>query len=182
MRFTFGCDEGLTVSDERDKSVKKTVYIAVAAVAVVLGLTFNKFINKPSLTPEQLSQLGTVVFETPRAVEWQGLQNHKGQTFSNENLQGGWTLVYFGYTFCPDICPITLSQWNKLDAKLKEDNPELAKKVRYVMVSVDPRRDTVEKLNAYVPHFNPDFIGVTGDMKSIHKPDSPNEYSLYTGH
>ena len=156
------------MSNEKDKAVKKTVYIAVAVVAVVLGLTFNKFVNKPSLTTEQLSQLGTVVFETPRAVEWVDLKDHKGQAFSNDNLKDGWTLVYFGYTFCPDICPITLSQLNKLDTKLKEENPELAKKIRYVMVSVDPRRDTVEKLNAYVPHFNPDFVGVTGDLKNIH--------------
>lgn len=156
------------MSDERERSVKKTVYIAVAAVAVVLGLTFNKFLNKPSLTPEQLAQLGTVVFETPRAVEWKGLKDHKGQGFTNENLKDGWTMVYFGYTFCPDICPITLSQLNKLDAQLKEDDPKLAGKMRYVMVSVDPRRDTVEKLNAYVPHFNPDFVGITGDLKNIH--------------
>ena len=156
------------MNDKRDKAVKKTVYIAVASVAVVLGLTFNKFINKPSRTPEQLSQMGTVLFETPRAVDWQNLQSHKGQNFSNDNLKGGWTMVYFGYTFCPDICPITLSQLNKLDTKLKKDEPELAKKMRYVMVSVDPRRDTVEKLNGYVPHFNPDFVGITGGMKDIH--------------
>lgn len=156
------------MSDERDKVVKKTVYIAMAVVAVVLGLTFNKFLNQPSLTREQLSQMGSVVFETPRAVNWQELQDHQGRPFSNENLKKNWTLVYFGYTFCPDICPITLSQLNKLDAKLKEEDPDLAKKIHYVMVSVDPRRDTVEKLNAYVPYFNPDFVGITGDIKNIH--------------
>ncbi|OED41520.1 hypothetical protein ACH42_13810 [Endozoicomonas sp. (ex Bugula neritina AB1)] len=140
----------------------------MAVVAVVLGLTFNKFLNQPSLTREQLSQMGSVVFETPRAVNWQELQDHQGRPFSNENLKKNWTLVYFGYTFCPDICPITLSQLNKLDAKLKEEDPDLAKKIHYVMVSVDPRRDTVEKLNAYVPYFNPDFVGITGDIKNIH--------------
>ncbi len=148
--------------------MRKTVYMMVAAVAVVLGLTFNKFLNQPSLTPEQLSQMGAIVFSTPRAVEWTGLQNHKGESFTNENLKGAWTLVYFGYTFCPDICPITLSQMNKLDAKLKKENPSLAEKINYVMVTVDPGRDTLEKLKAYVPHFNPDFVGITGDLKSIY--------------
>ena len=148
--------------------VRKTVYVLVAVIAVVLGLTFNKYLNKPQMTKEQLSQTGTVVFETPRAVVFNGLKDHNGNEFNPESFKDSWTLVYFGYTFCPDICPITLSQLNKLDAKLKEKNPELAKKMRYLMVSVDPRRDTVEKLNNYVPHFNPDFVGLTGDIKSIY--------------
>ena len=148
--------------------VRKTVYILVAVIAVVLGLTFNKYVNRPSMTKEQLSQTGTVLFETPRAVEFKGLQDHNGNAFKSDQFKEGWTLVYFGYTFCPDICPITLSQLNKLDAKLKDKNPELAKKMRYLMVSVDPRRDTAEKLKNYVPHFNPDFVGLTGDIKNIH--------------
>ena len=147
--------------------VKKTVYILLAVIATVLGLTFNKYINKPALTKEQLSQMGTVIFETPRAVEIKGLKDHNEQDFTPKRLKEVWTLVYFGYTFCPDICPTTLTQLNKMDIKLKEQNPELAKKIRYVMVSVDPRRDSLEKLKNYVPYFNPDFMGVTGDMKSV---------------
>lgn len=156
------------MENDKKSGVKKTVYILVALIALVLGLTFNKFVNKPSLTPEQLSQMGTVIFETPRSVEFKGLDDHNGKSFTSERFKDGWTLVYFGYTFCPDICPITLSQLNKLDTKLKENTPELAKKVRYVMVTVDPRRDTVEKLKGYVPHFNPGFVGVTGDIKSTY--------------
>ena len=148
--------------------VRKTVYTLIAVIAVVLGLTFNKYINKPSMTKEQLSQTGTVVFETPRSVDFKGLKDHNGNEFKQGQFKDSWTLVYFGYTFCPDICPITLSQLNKLDVKLKEKNPELAKKMRYLMVSVDPRRDTAEKLKNYVPHFNPDFVGLTGDIKSIY--------------
>ena len=148
--------------------VRKTVYVLLAVIAVVLGLTFNKYINRPAMTKEQLFQAGTVVFESPRDVSFKGLKDHNNNDFKREQLKDHWTLVYFGYTFCPDICPITLSQLNKLDAKLKEKNPELAKKMRYLMVSVDPRRDTAEKLKNYVPHFNPDFVGLTGDIKSIY--------------
>lgn len=148
--------------------IRKTVYILLAAVAVILGLTFNKYINKPLMTKDQLSKTGTVVFETPRVVDFKGLRDHNGNLFDPESFKDSWTLVYFGYTFCPDICPITLGQLNKLDAKLKENNPDFAKKMHYLMVSVDPRRDTVEKLKNYVPHFNPDFVGLTGDIKSIY--------------
>lgn len=153
---------------ERSKAVRKTVTIVLAAIAVVLGLTVNKFMNKPALTKEQLQQMGTVLFETPRAFTMQGLVDHHGQPFTPENLKGHWSLIYFGFTFCPDICPATLSQLNKLDALLREKSPKLAKEMQYIMVSVDPRRDTAEKLKGYVPYFNKDFIGVTGDITNVY--------------
>lgn len=153
---------------ERSMAVRKTVYVLLAVVAVVLGLTFNKFLNKPPLSKEQLRQMGAVVFETPRAFNMEGLIDHNGQPFAAENLKDRWSLVYFGFTFCSDICPATLSQLNKLDILLKEKSPELAKKMQYIMVSVDPRRDTAEKLKGYVPYFNKDFIGVTGEITSIY--------------
>lgn len=149
-------------------NVNKTVLILVAIVAVIMGLTFYKYTNKPSLTLEELQRMGTVVFDKPRTFEMKGMVDNKGQPFNQTNLEGKWSLVYFGYTFCPDICPTTLGQLNQMDKLLKKDNPEMAKKMHYFMVTVDPRRDTVEKLNGYVPHFNPDFVGVTGSQKAIH--------------
>ncbi|WP_252177706.1 SCO family protein [Endozoicomonas sp. 4G] len=148
--------------------MNKTVLILVAIVAVIMGLTFYKYTNKPSLTLEQLQQKGAVVFDKPRTFTMNGIVDNKGQSFTKANLEGKWSLVFFGYTFCPDICPTTLGQLNQADKLLKQDNPEIAKKMHYVMVTVDPRRDTVEKLNGYVPHFNPDFVGVTGNQKNIH--------------
>ena len=153
---------------QRSKAVKKTVTILLAAIAVVLGVTVNKFINKPALSKEQLQQMGVVVFETPRAFAMEGLVDHNGQPFVADNLKGRWSLVYFGFTFCPDICPATLSQLNKLDILLKEKSPDLAKEMQYLMVTVDPRRDTPEKLKGYVPYFNKDFTGVTGDITNVY--------------
>ena len=155
-------------TDPRSKAVRKTVMVILAAIAVVLGLTVNKFLSRPSLSKEQLQQMGTVIFDTPRTFTMTGLVDHNDQPFTSENLQGRWTLVYFGFTFCPDICPATLSQLNKLDALIKEQSPELAKNLQYVMVSVDPNRDTAEKLKNYVPYFNKDFIGVTGEINNIY--------------
>ncbi len=153
---------------QKNSAVKKTVLFLLLLVAVVTGLTVHKIVNKPALTKEQLQAMGTVVFETPRSFNIEGLVNHKGQPFTSKDLEGGWSLVYFGYTFCPDICPASLGQMNKLDSELKTKNPELAGKMQYIMVSVDPGRDTVEKLKGYVPYFNPEFVGVTGDVKGIH--------------
>ncbi|MGB1270980.1 MAG: SCO family protein, partial [Endozoicomonas sp.] len=93
--------------------MRKTAYLLLAAVAVVLGLTFNKFLNKPALSKEQLQQMGAVLFDAPRSFTLEGLVDHTGASFSAGRLKDQWTLVYFGYTFCPDICPATISQLNK---------------------------------------------------------------------
>lgn len=72
-------------------------------------------------------------------------------------------MVYFGYTFCPDVCPATL-------AKLADSLDLLgdkASEVQVIMVSVDPERDTPEMLKDYVTHFHPDFLGVTGDEATV---------------
>lgn len=155
-------------NNSKSKAVRKTVTIILAAIAMVLGLTVNKFLNKPPLSKEQLQQMGTVIFDTPRAFTMTGLVDHNGQPFTAKNLQGRWTLVYFGFTFCPDICPATLSQLNKFDTLIKEQSPKLAKDMQYIMVTVDPDRDTAEKLKNYVPYFNKDFIGVTGEINNVY--------------
>lgn len=149
-------------------NVSKTVLFLLAVVAMVFGLTFYKHLTKPSLSVDDLQKMGTVVFKEPRAFSMSGLLDHNGNPYNKASQENGWTLMYFGYTFCPDICPVTLSQLNGMDKQLRQDNPELAEKMNYVLVSVDPRRDTVAKLKGYVPYFNKDFIGVTGEMKNIH--------------
>ncbi|MET4692337.1 SCO family protein [Endozoicomonas lisbonensis] len=149
-------------------NVSTTVLLLLAVVAMVLGLTFYKYTTRPSISLEDLQKMGTVVFDTPRSFQMADLTDHNGKTYNSGSQQGQWTLMYFGYTFCPDICPITLSQLNGMDKQLKQDNINLAQQMRYVLVSVDPRRDTVEKLKGYVPYFNKDFIGVTGEVKNIH--------------
>ena len=148
--------------------IGNTVMLLLAAMAMIVGLTLYKFVTRPSLSIDDLQKMGTVIYDTPRSIEMTNLLDHNNNTYNSNNQKGHWTLMYFGYTFCPDICPITLSQMNNMDKQLKEDNAELAKQMRYVMVTVDPRRDTAEKLKGYVPYFNKDFIGVTGDMKGIH--------------
>ncbi|MEN8235116.1 MAG: SCO family protein [Actinomycetota bacterium] len=79
------------------------------------------------------------------------------------DYEGDVVVLYFGYTFCPDVCPITLA---KLDRAL-DIIGEGAEDVQVIMVSVDPERDTPEMLKEYVEHFNPTFLGVTGDTETI---------------
>lgn len=87
------------------------------------------------------------------------LIDHNGEPFSLESIEGDLALIYFGYTTCPDLCPTTLSDFKGVKDSLGDD----ADRVHFMMVTVDPERDTPERLKEYMRAFDPDFIGLTGD-------------------
>jgi protein SCO1/2 len=91
------------------------------------------------------------------------LTDQYGQPYSLAAQEGKAVLLYFGYTTCPDACPTTLSDWIEVKRLLGDQ----ADKVEFVMVTVDPERDTVEKLNEYMAFFDPEFKGLTGDQETI---------------
>ncbi|MER2604560.1 MAG: SCO family protein [Siculibacillus sp.] len=86
------------------------------------------------------------------------LIDQNGGTFTEASLQGRPTLLFFGYTFCPDVCPTTLLEAETWMKELGAD----ADRLRVVFVSVDPERDTPEKLKVYLSNFDPRFIGLSG--------------------
>lgn len=144
-----------------DKGVKKTV-IAIVALILVFTSAFFWKINQPrALRVNEMAANGLILFETQREILPFELQNHLGETVTKEDFLGKWTMVFPGFTHCPDICPTTLAtmskMWEYLDDKPRED-------LQVMMLTVDPHRDTPEKLALYVPYFNKEFIGVTGDL------------------
>ncbi|WP_458734213.1 SCO family protein [Zobellella taiwanensis] len=98
-----------------------------------------------------------VVYPEPRPLKGVSLTNADGQSFTEQDFQGRWSLVFVGYTFCPDICPTTLADLARIHPRLLE----LSDKAQVVFISVDPQRDTPERLKAYTAYFNPDFVAVT---------------------
>lgn len=89
--------------------------------------------------------------------------NWSGETFDLSSLEGDVVLVFFGYTYCPDVCPMTLHKMTQLKAKLGSAGEDL----KVVFASVDPYRDSVEKLSQYVPNFDPSFYGVHLDEDEL---------------
>ena len=87
------------------------------------------------------------------------LTDQFGQPFSLDQLNGQVALIYFGYTTCPDLCPTTLSDFSAIKEMLGED----AEQLEFVMITVDPDRDTEERLQQYLNFFDPDFVGLYGD-------------------
>lgn len=93
------------------------------------------------------------------------LTDHNSKRFELKQLRGKLVMLFFGYTYCPDICPTELATMAKLLKALGDDSD----KVSALFISVDPERDTPEKLKNYVPFFSPDLIGLTGTKVEIDK-------------
>ena len=97
-------------------------------------------------------------FDPPNAAAPINLTDQTGQPFSLDQLEDKVTLVYFGYTFCPDFCPTTLLDIQRVEQALGDD----AADVEVVFVSVDPARDTEARLQEYMEFFGPDYYAVRG--------------------
>jgi len=85
------------------------------------------------------------------------MTNQDGQPVTINELKGKWSLLFFGYTFCPDVCPTTLAQLRQIKSELP---PEAVDKLQIVLVSVDPHRDTPQQLKQYLSYFDPQFVGL----------------------
>ncbi|MDP5292805.1 SCO family protein [Oceanimonas sp. CHS3-5] len=104
-----------------------------------------------------------VVYPEPRPLKAMALTDAEGQPFTEQRFQDHWSLVFVGYTYCPDICPTTLSDL----ARIYPELTRLSDKTQVVFVSADPGRDTPERLKAYTAHFNPDFIAATAEHAQL---------------
>ena len=95
------------------------------------------------------------------------LTNQDGQRVSSDQFDGQYRLVYFGYTYCPDICPVDLQQIGLAMKQLEESDPEVAKRVQPIFITTDPERDTPAVMKEYVAAFHPRLIGLTGTPEEI---------------
>ena len=157
----------------QNNGIAKTIIIIVLFIGLVLGIFIRSKLMMPELTMEQLKERGVYVFEQSRLIKPFSLIDQHAQAITKKNLKGKFSLVFYGFTFCPDICPTTLAMLNntmKLLTEQAEGDDELQaiiQDTQVIMISVDPARDTADILKSYVEYFNSDFIGVTGDFFQI---------------
>lgn len=139
-------------------------YASVGVLAFAVGLgggyLWQQY-SKPSLQLQRATQLGEAARLLP---DFQLEYKHK-RPFTREHFKGRWTLLFFGYTNCPDICPLTLTELRGLFKRL-EGTP-YRQDTQVIFVSVDPKRDALDLLDRYVQHFHPEFLGVTGSQEEL---------------
>jgi len=102
------------------------------------------------------------------------LVDQTGRTVTQDTLKGKWSLIYFGYTYCPDVCPTSLST---MTLALEALPPEMVEKITPVFISVDPERDTVEQLALYHESFHPSFLMLTGTPEQVR--EAARAYRVY---
>jgi len=127
--------------------------LAVIAMAISLAILFAK---PPSFNGTSYNE----PYPTAPQIE---LTKSNGETFRLSDQRGKIVLLFFGYTSCPDVCPTTLAELNQVMDGLG-DKADL---VQVIFVSVDPERDTPEKIQQYAGHFHQDFIGLSGSTDEL---------------
>lgn len=159
-------------------NIQRTVIILLCVIVVIVGAMVARVLRTPdstsvtqvpsvqvnSQTLKALQETGVFVRPQAKKLEVFELTDEQGQPFANDRFEGQWSLVFLGFTHCPDICPTTLALFKKLQAS-GADSPLSA--IQYVLLSADPERDTSEKLASYLDYFHKDFVGLTGTVADV---------------
>lgn len=147
-------------NEEQKTSTQRSKWLLVLILVPLLGLFAGWLLLR--LTGFGYTYHGTVI-QSPDPVADFTLRGPGEQEVSLSDFRGKAVLLYFGYTFCPDVCPATMAELAKANQLLGRD----AGKLQVIMVTVDPARDTAELLQDYVTHFDSSFIGLTGSDEEI---------------
>lgn len=140
----------------------KVLIIIAAMLSMTLGFwVASNYKSQDSESAFRPAEFKGTLLSIPRKISVPVLQKDDGNDFTAADLKSQWTLIFFGYTHCPDICPTTMSTLAQAKKKSTQNFPGV------IFVSVDPERDKPEMLAEYVQYFDPSFRGVTGDAKLV---------------
>lgn len=137
--------------------------VLVAFLSATAGVAFWKITQARKAPPHAT----LIVLPEPRVIADFVLIDHDSEPFSLDQLRGQWSLIFFGFTHCPDVCPTALYELQQVRKALEEKADESTTVPQVLFVSVDPERDTPKALQAYLSHFDPSFIGVTGEHQQL---------------
>lgn len=138
-------------------------YAGLFLLAIAAGMLASYLVLKPRHPPRPQTEAFLLVDSKP--LPEFALTDTSGKPFDRDSLKGHWSLLYFGYTHCPDACPTTLAGLNLMMAELSK-SPAAPKPMVY-FISVDPKRDDPKLLKNYTLYFNPNFVGATGSLDAL---------------
>ena len=149
----------ITLTSFRKKSAQ---LLGVALLLLVLSL-LGLEVKQVWLRPAHHELLTGTFLPEPRQMSAFNLVTEVGTPFTLADFLGHWTVMFAGYTLCPDVCPTTLAMLKAVKGQLGDDT----KRLTVLFLSVDPEQDTPEQLESYIYHFDPDFHAVTGSSQQI---------------
>jgi len=149
-----------------NKTQNNTRFFLLAISLAILAALAGALLWKMLEIRQHQNLQSLIVLPEPRIVADFALLDETAKAFSLADMQGRWSLLFFGFTACPDICPNTLYQLKQVRAELMEELEEPEMPIIY-LVSVDPDRDSPQALADYLQYFDPAFKGLTGDDKQL---------------
>ena len=135
-------------------------------IITVMSLFINKLTTPRTLSNNELLVNGLFLFEKPKQISDFEFFSSNNRSFTKEDLLGKWTVMYFGFSRCPDECPTTMYELSKLVKILREKNYDLENK-QWVLVTIDPERDSPEDIDKYAKGFDDDFMGVSNERPML---------------
>ena len=149
--------------------MNRGIFITVGAclgfISLIMALFLSRFYTPRELTLDEYKTLGAYFIDPPRQLAEFKLIDDSSEVFLPEAFAGKWNILFFGFTYCPDICPLTVKQMSDVKKSLGEYSDNL----RFFLVSVDPDRDQPENLRVYLDNFDKNFKGLTGEIDQIYK-------------
>ena len=143
---------------------KRNVIFILLILFSITGL-FTYFQSLPSLLEKKPSLITGKILVRPMEIDNFELIDQNNEAFNKKSLEGGWTVLFFGYTNCPDVCPTTIYKLAEIKNGIKEDLPSA--NFNTVLVTLDPDRDSAERLDEYIGYFDETMLGVTGTYENI---------------
>ena len=143
---------------------KRNVIFILLILFSITGI-FTYFQSLPSLLEKKPSLITGKILVRPMEIDNFELIDQNNEVFNKKSLEGGWTVLFFGYTNCPDVCPTTIYKLAEIKNGIKEDLPSA--NFNTVLVTLDPDRDSTERLDEYIGYFDETMLGVTGTYENI---------------
>ena len=143
---------------------KRNIIFILLVLFSITGL-FTYFQSLPSLLEKKPSLITGKILVRPMEIDNFELIDQNNEAFNKKSLEGGWTVLFFGYTNCPDVCPTTIYKLAEIKNGIKEDLPSA--NFNTVLVTLDPDRDSSERLDEYIGYFDETMLGVTGTYENI---------------
>ena len=143
---------------------KRNIIFILLILTGITGL-FTYFQSLPSLLEKKPTLVSGKILARPMEIDRFELIDQKNEVFNNKSLEGGWTVLFFGYTNCPDVCPTTIYKLAEIKNELEEDLSSSS--FNTVLVTLDPDRDSTDRLKEYIGYFDESMLGVTGTYENI---------------
>ncbi len=150
----------------RNMKTKSSLYLLIISIALLVGIFAGDKFMRLFYNRAVPADLTATLLEKAKTLHPFTMQDHNQKTFGLNELKSKWSFMFFGYTHCPDVCPLAMQVmkqvWQQLDVSKHPDS-----NLQMLFVSVDPERDTPALLKQYAQYYDPSFIGITGKLDEV---------------